>query len=91
MEMLLIFLVFGASVVYAAQPLFEPTMTGDIDCQTEISHLEEAKLAVYRQIKQIDIEYELDLLSEEDFLSTRLRLKKEASALIDKLQTARKN
>ena len=85
MEVLLIFLVFIGGVIFVARPLFQPSGVGISKTDAEIAGLESEKLSLYHQIKQVDMEYDLNLLSEEDYLASRRRLKLEASQVIGKI------
>ncbi len=88
MEAVLIFLLFAGVVVSVAAPLFRGTRGSENTSQV-LAALEAEKLTLYRQIKQTDNEFELGLLSEEDYTSLRNRLKLEAARVIDKIDAAR--
>ena len=77
MELLLIFLIFITSVIFVAQPLFKRVALDASKTKAELAALESEKLSLYHQIKQIEMEHDLSLLSLEDFRSARQRLKLE--------------
>ena len=85
MELLLIFLIFISSVIFVAQPLFQPVAFDASKTKAELAALESEKLSLYHQIKQVEMENDLSLLSEEDYQSARQRLKLEASQVIGKM------
>ncbi len=89
MEYVILFAVFVAGVYYAARPLFDKSVSLSSDVITEIDALNMQKLDIYSQIKQFDMEFELDLLSESDYNSSRDKLKLEAAAIIDKIKALR--
>ncbi|NQU27536.1 MAG: hypothetical protein HQ528_04540 [Candidatus Marinimicrobia bacterium] len=90
MEILLIFILFAGSIILVAQPLFKPVSKATKTIVIELKNLEDQKLALYHQIKQIELESELGLLTEEDYSSTRFRLKTEASGLIGQINELKK-
>lgn len=85
MELLLIFLIFISSVIFVAQPLFQTAALDASKTEAELAALELEKLSLYYQIKQVEMENDLSLLSEEDYQSARQRLKLEASQVIGKM------
>ncbi len=86
MEALLIFLVFGAVVIYIAKPLFSSGQTESEMANLAFEALEAEKLSIYQQIKQADNEFELGLLIEEDYNSLRTSLKMEAARVLQKIK-----
>lgn len=90
MEILLIFILFAGSIILVAKPLFRPIIKDTKATAAELKNLEEQKQALYHQIKQIELESELGLLTEEDYSSTRNRLKIEASGLIGQINELKK-
>ncbi|MFH1852024.1 MAG: hypothetical protein ABIA75_06730 [Candidatus Neomarinimicrobiota bacterium] len=86
MEAFLIIAVFIASVVIVARPLLQAPIRQAVDPKLRTEALEMEKLMVYQQIKVADQEFELGLLSAEDYLTSRNQLKLEASRIIDQAQ-----
>ena len=91
MELLLILLIFISSVIFVAQPLFQPVTLDASKTKAELAALESEKLSLYHQIKQVEMEHDLSLLSEEDYQSARQRLKLEASQVIGRINIMKVN
>ncbi len=76
-------LLFVGVVWYLVAPLFdaEPPFTAE-DEDRESLHLR--KRALYKQIKELEMDYEIGNLSAEDFQSARQDLKKEVAEIMTK-------
>lgn len=80
-----IFIVFTAAVIYAAKPLIlarSPDSRMSIDVKSD---LKRRKQLLYRQIKELEIEYSAGNLTAVDYESNRQEIKIEVSAVISDL------
>ncbi len=84
---LILFFIFP--LLYAIQPLFSPPLKSgrnrDLD---DIPSLERRKKILYREIKDLEMEFAIGNLNEEDFRRTRLELKQEVSKIIARIKKA---
>ena len=55
--------------------------------ELDINVLKRKKLLLYRQIKELEMEYEIGNINDEDFHSNRALLKQEVSAIITALDS----
>jgi hypothetical protein len=55
--------------------------------QLDVAELKRKKLLIYRQIKELEMEYDIGNINENDFISGRATLKKEVSEVIAKLKS----
>ena len=76
--------VFIVPVIYSIQPLFLPaiTMRNTSDNRSALSR---KKNILYRQIKELEMEYDIGNLDKQDFLLRRSELKAEVSSVLYKL------
>jgi len=86
LEYLLILLIFVGSVIFAVQPLlneftdpFDKLTSGELQSLTTEKHI------IYKQIKELEFDFEMGNISEKDFHESRLQLKKEISEIFEKL------
>jgi len=77
--------VFIVPVIYSIQPLFLPaiTMRNTSDNRSALSR---KKNILYRQIKELEMEYDIGNLDKQDFLLRRSELKAEVSNVLYKLK-----
>ena len=77
--------VFIVPIIYSIQPLFLPaiTMRNTSDNRSALSR---KKNILYRQIKELEMEYDIGNLDKQDFLLRRLELKAEVSSVLYKLK-----
>ena len=55
--------------------------------QLDVAELKRKKLLIYRQIKELEMEYDIGNINENDFISGRATLKKEVSEVIAELKS----
>jgi cytochrome c-type biogenesis protein CcmF len=82
----LILIFFVVAVIFVLQPLFLSDL-GKIVVELDINVLKRKKLLLYRQIKELEMEYEIGNINDEDFDSNRALLKQEVSAIITALDS----
>ncbi len=82
----LILILFILPVIFALQPLFLPRIE-KMHIQLDVAELKRKKLLIYRQIKELEMEYDIGNINENDFISGRATLKKEVSEVIAKLKS----
>jgi len=82
----LILILFILPVIFVLQPLFFPDL-GKQDTDMDANALKRKKLLIYRQIKELEMEYEIGNISEEDYHSSRTALKGEVSEVIAELSS----
>ncbi len=82
----LILIFFVVAVIFVLQPLFLPNL-GKLVVELDINVLKRKKLLLYRQIKELEMEYEIGNINDEDFRSSRALLKQEVSAIITALDS----
>ena len=77
--------VFIVPIIYSIQPLFLPaiTMRNTSDNRSALSR---KKNILYRQIKELEMEYDIGNLDKQDFLLRRSDLKAEVSSVLYKLK-----
>ena len=74
------------AVIFVLQPLFLSDL-GKIVVELDKNVLKRKKLLLYRQIKELEMEYEIGNINDEDFHSNRALLKQEVSAIITALDS----
>lgn len=80
-----IILVFILVTVYIMQPLLlEKDITIEDTHNTKESFLQRKKI-LYRQIKELDLDYQLGNVLEQDYINSRNDLKKEVSDILSVL------
>ena len=82
----LIFISFVLSMIYAIEPLFMSKLV-NINKSDDQKSLKRKKVMIYRQIKELEMEYEIGNINDEDFDSNRALLKQEVSAIITALDS----
>ena len=77
--------IFIVPIIYSIQPLFLPaiTMRNTSDNRSALSR---KKNILYRQIKELEMEYDIGNLDKQDFLLRRSELKAEVSSVLYKLK-----
>jgi hypothetical protein len=81
----LVFVFFILPVIFVLQPLFLPRIEVTEDF-ADIPTLKRKKLLLYRQIKELEMEFDIGNINEDDFQSGRIQLKKDVSAVIAKIE-----
>ena len=82
----LILMFFVVAVIFVLQPLFLSDL-GKIVVELDKNVLKRKKLLLYRQIKELEMEYEIGNINDEDFDSNRALLKQDVSAIITALDS----
>ena len=77
--------VFIVPIIYSIQPLLLPVLTIR-KTSNNTSALSRKKNILYRQIKELEMEYDIGNLDKEDFLIRRSELKAEVSNVLYKLK-----
>ena len=82
----LILIFFVVAVIFVQHPLILSEL-GKIVVELDKNVLKRKKLLLYRQIKELEMEYEIGNINDEDFDSNRALLKQEVSAIITALDS----
>ena len=80
----LVFIFFVLPVIFAIQPLFLNKIK-NLENQVDISSLKRRKRILYRQIKELEMEFDIGNINQKDFEVSRKELKIEVSEVISKL------
>lgn len=79
------FIIFILPIIYVIQPFFMRQF-GEIISSESVEILKRKKIILYRQIKELEMEYDIGNLESEDFKNRRAELKSEVSLIIDKIK-----
>lgn len=82
----LIFIPFALSILYVIEPLFMSKLANSYKSDDQKS-LKRKKTMLYRQIKELEMEYDIGNINNKDFTKMRIELKKEVSAIIAQLKS----
>ena len=82
----LIFIPFALSILYVIEPLFMSKLANIYKSDDQKS-LKRKKTMLYRQIKELEMEYDIGNINNKDFTKMRIELKKEVSAIIAQLKS----
>lgn len=82
----LILIIFIVPTVFAIQPLLLPKIEEE-DEMLDRGALKRKKIILYRQIKELEMEFDIGNINEDDFQATRTELKQEVSAVIAQLNS----
>ena len=82
----LIFISFILSMIYAIEPLFMSKLV-NINKNDDNKSLKRKKVMIYRQIKELEMEYDIGNINDKDFTQMRDELKKEVSELISQIKS----
>tara|TARA_B110000014_G_scaffold123076_1_gene84602 strand:- start:1740 stop:2015 length:276 start_codon:yes stop_codon:yes gene_type:complete len=82
----LIFIPFALSILYVIEPLFMSKLANSYESEDQKS-LKRKKTMLYRQIKELEMEYDIGNINNKDFTKMRIELKKEVSAIIAQLKS----
>ena len=82
----LIFIPFALSILYVIEPLFMSKLANSYVSEDRKS-LKRKKTMLYRQIKELEMEYDIGNINNKDFTKMRIELKKEVSAIIAQLKS----
>ena len=79
------FIIFILPIIYVIQPFFMRQF-GEIISSESVEILKRKKIILYRQIKELEMEYDIGNLESDDFKNRRAELKSEVSLIIDKIK-----
>ena len=82
----LIFISFVLSMIFAIEPLFMSKLV-NINKSDDQKSLKRKKVMIYRQIKELEMEYDIGNINDKDFTDMRDELKKEVSELISQIKS----
>ena len=80
----LILLFFVLPILFVLEPFFFSN-AGSLNQKDEFSILKRKKILLYRQIKELEMEYDIGNINNRDFIEIRDKLKQEVSEVISKL------
>ena len=78
-------IVFLIPIMYSIQPLLLPKIS-TVKTSNSNDVLRRKKIVLYRQIKELEMEYDIGNLDKEDFINRRSELKTEVSEIIAELK-----
>ncbi len=78
---------FAVVIGFVVQPLFSPRAERGENAAAVQSALALRKQSLLEQIKELELEYEMGTVSPGDFQRNRNELKREASTIIDQLES----
>lgn len=82
----LILIFFILPVIFVIQPLFLPKIDEE-EHVLDRNALKRKKLILYRQIKELEMEFDIGNINEDDFKASRAELKQEVSSVIAQLNS----
>ena len=82
----LIFIPFALSILYVIEPLFMSKLANSYESEDQKS-LKRKKTMLYRQIKELEMEYDIGNINNKDFTKMRIELKKEVSKIIIQIKS----
>ncbi len=82
----LILIFFILPLIFVIQPLFLQKIE-EKDATLDRGTLKRKKIILYRQIKELEMEFDIGNINEDDFQATRTELKQEVSAVIAQLNS----
>ena len=78
-------IIFTVPLIYSVQPLFLDKIK-IVDKTDDKDLLKRKKIILYRQIKELEMEFDIGNLNKEDFLLRRSEIKTEVSEIIASLK-----
>ena len=78
-------IVFIIPIMYSIQPLLLPRIN-TLKTSNNNDILRRKKIVLYRQIKELEMEYDIGNLDKEDFIKRRSEIKMEVSEIISELK-----
>jgi len=82
----LILIFFILPLIFVIQPLFLQKIE-EKDETLDRGTLKRKKIILYRQIKELEMEFDIGNINEDDYQATRTELKQEVSAVIAQLNS----
>jgi len=83
---IVLFFIFAIPVVFAIQPLLGPAVSMPHETEHSLDSLKRKKQLLYRQIKELELEYGLGLIPENEFAQLRQELKMRVSDVMEKMR-----
>ena len=83
---IMIIFTFSIVLIFSIQPLFWNINKVNFNDSNKIDSLELRKLSIYEQIKELELEFDMGNISNNDFKSNRLELINEVSEIIEKIK-----
>lgn len=71
---------------YLTEPLFDMDLKTEYQNEDNNYELNQRKGILYRQLKELELDHEIDNINEDDFIVERQNLKKEVSTILNKLE-----
>tara|TARA_S200000501_G_scaffold190499_1_gene179435 strand:+ start:195 stop:470 length:276 start_codon:yes stop_codon:yes gene_type:complete len=71
---------------YLTEPLFDMDLKSEYQNEDNNYELNQRKEILYRQLKELELDHEIDNINENDFIAERQNLKKEVSTILNKLE-----
>jgi len=81
----MIFCVFIGSIIYVVLPLFDQELE-PLKNVNDLDSLQIRKRIIYRDIKELEMDFELGKIDDTDFKNTRSELKQEVAGVIAELK-----
>lgn len=81
-----IFLIFVGMIWYIMEPFLSHRTRTNPSLDETITDLNLKKRSLYRQIKELEMDYEVGNIMESDYTQSRLELKRDVSDIIDHLK-----
>ena len=78
-------IIFLIPIMYSIQPLLLPKIS-TVKTSNSKDILRRKKIVLYRQIKELEMEYDIGNLDKEDFIKRRSEIKMEVSEIISELK-----
>ena len=78
-------IIFAVPIIYSIKPFFLPKINM-VDKSYDKDTLKRKKIILYRQIKELEMEFDIGNLNKENFLLRRSEIKAEVSEIIASLK-----
>ena len=82
----LVLIFFILPIIFVLQPLFLAKITKSKD-ETNLVSLKRKKRLLYRQIKELEMEFDMGNVNDSDYLHSRTALKQEVSSFIAQIKS----
>ncbi len=87
-QFILIAIIFILAAYFSVIPLFQPAQTITMEMET-METLQLKKRVLYREIKELDIDFELGNIAQSDYTKSRDDLKRNVSEVIQEIKQIR--
>ncbi|MBT3216404.1 MAG: hypothetical protein HOD97_00130 [Candidatus Marinimicrobia bacterium] len=85
LSLIVLVIIFGIPVGFALQPLFAPKLDMISEDQNTFEANERKKQVLYQQIKELELEYGLGLIPEDEYSAMRQELKQHVANIMTEL------